>query len=102
MEVRRRPIRWMWTATAAIMMLTLWHSGLLLRAEVVALQAYRTLGSPWVGRVLTCRFEPSCSQYAIQKLEADGLVTGNLQIAGRLVQCSPIGWLLSQQGSVQK
>ena len=39
----------------------------------------------------SCRFEPSCSRYAIVSLEKDGLVKGALKTAWRLCRCQPYG-----------
>ena len=38
-----------------------------------------------------CRFEPSCSQYAIEALESHGLLRGAWISARRLFRCNPFG-----------
>ncbi|MCA9755730.1 MAG: membrane protein insertion efficiency factor YidD [Candidatus Eisenbacteria bacterium] len=45
-----------------------------------------------VSRVLppTCRFEPSCSEYAIQALQSRGMVRGTVLTIGRLCRCHPL------------
>jgi uncharacterized protein len=48
---------------------------------------YRKLISPWKPR--TCRFHPSCSQYALEALRTHGAVRGLLLAAWRLLRCHP-------------
>lgn len=52
-----------------------------------AVKLYRLLLSPWIGA--SCRFEPSCSVYAIQALEAHGAGIGSYLTMRRLVRCQP-------------
>ena len=49
--------------------------------------AYRTLLKPWLGNA--CRFEPTCSAYALQALRQHGAVVGGSLAAGRLMRCHP-------------
>ena len=49
--------------------------------------AYRYLLKPWLGNA--CRFEPSCSQYALDALRRHGAVAGGSLAAGRLLRCHP-------------
>lgn len=51
------------------------------------LRGYRYLISPMLGP--TCRFHPSCSQYAEEALETHGLFRGGWLTAGRLCRCAP-------------
>ena len=37
----------------------------------------------------TCKYHPSCSQYAIDALRKHGLVQGSLLAAWRLLRCNP-------------
>ena len=37
----------------------------------------------------TCKYHPSCSQYAIDALRRHGLVKGSLKAAWRLLRCNP-------------
>jgi len=39
----------------------------------------------------TCRFSPSCSQYAIEALQKYGAVKGGWMAAKRLMRCHPWG-----------
>ena len=50
-------------------------------------KGYRLLLSPWLGS--GCRFEPSCSLYAIGALERHGAVGGAYLTLRRLVRCHP-------------
>jgi uncharacterized protein len=51
------------------------------------LRGYRYFISPMLGA--TCRFHPSCSQYAEQALEEHGLLRGGWLTARRLCRCGP-------------
>ena len=37
----------------------------------------------------TCKYHPSCSQYALDALHAHGLVKGSTKAAWRLLRCNP-------------
>src|SRR3954469_24168539 len=50
-------------------------------------RAYRLLLSPWLGQ--SCRFEPTCSRYAIGALERHGAVAGSLYAGWRILRCNP-------------
>jgi putative membrane protein insertion efficiency factor len=50
-------------------------------------RAYRLLLSPWLGS--SCRFEPTCSAYALQALDRHGAVTGGRLTLWRLARCQP-------------
>lgn len=49
--------------------------------------AYRTF-RPALGPG-TCRFHPTCSDFAFQALEKHGILKGGRLAAGRLVRCRP-------------
>ena len=57
------------------------------RALQWLVQGYRYTLSPWLGN--RCRFEPSCSAYALQALEAHGALQGSMLTAGRILRCQP-------------
>jgi putative membrane protein insertion efficiency factor len=60
----------------------------MMRAALVALLcAYRYLLSPWWGR--SCRFEPTCSAYAIEAIERHGAARGSLFAGRRVLCCHP-------------
>jgi putative membrane protein insertion efficiency factor len=48
---------------------------------------YRLLLSPWLGS--SCRFEPTCSVYALQALQNHGAAMGSYLTLSRLVRCGP-------------
>lgn len=50
-------------------------------------QAYRLLLKPWLGNA--CRFEPTCSQYALGALRRHGALAGGTLAAGRVLRCHP-------------
>lgn len=60
-------------------------------AHLVALpvRAYRLLLSPWVGH--GCRFQPTCSVYALEALQRHGGLKGGYLMAHRLCRCHPWG-----------
>ncbi len=57
------------------------------RALIFIVKAYRLLLSPTLGGA--CRFEPSCSVYAIEALERHGAGYGSYLTVRRLVRCQP-------------
>lgn len=57
------------------------------RAAVAAINVYKKYVSPLKGR--TCRFYPSCSQYAAEALEKYGVLKGSLLTVRRLLKCHP-------------
>lgn len=60
----------------------------MMRAALIGLvRAYRLLLSPWLGSA--CRFEPTCSLYALQALERHGAGAGTYLTVTRLARCHP-------------
>ena len=57
------------------------------RVLVAIVRGYRLLLSPWIGS--QCRFEPTCSAYALQALEQHGAVGGSYLAARRILRCHP-------------
>lgn len=90
--MRRRAV----ASIGLICLIALISSGWLLRAEIATVELYQTYGSPVARYVSHCRYDPTCSHYALQSLRRDGLWLGNLKIAGRVLMCSPIGWVIEQ------
>lgn len=64
-----------------------------LRTEMRSIRLYQQFLSPFSSRFVTCRFEQTCSHYALQVLEERGFVRGNWAVLLRLVHCSPVGAL---------
>ena len=50
-------------------------------------KAYRLLLSPWLGSA--CRFEPTCSVYALGALQNHGAAAGGYLVLSRLARCHP-------------
>ena len=57
------------------------------RGLIFVIQLYRHMVSPL--RLPTCRFTPTCSQYAVEALADFGLVGGSWLAAVRLAKCGP-------------
>lgn len=57
------------------------------RMLMALVRGYRLLLSPSLGSA--CRFEPTCSLYALQALEKHGAGMGSYLTARRLVRCHP-------------
>ncbi len=62
-----------------------------LLAQILALpiKGYRLIFSPWVGR--SCRFDPTCSAYALIALERHGAFKGSWLTVRRILRCHPWG-----------
>ena len=59
-----------------------------MQALLVALiQLYRYLISPWLGH--HCRFEPTCSAYALTAINRFGALKGSSLTIKRLSKCHP-------------
>jgi putative membrane protein insertion efficiency factor len=50
-------------------------------------RAYRLLLSPWLGS--SCRFDPTCSAYALVALERHGARRGGTLTVMRIARCHP-------------
>lgn len=57
------------------------------RGLIGLVQGYRLLLSPWLGS--SCRFEPTCSRYALQALTQHGAAAGSYLAAKRILRCHP-------------
>lgn len=53
------------------------------------IHAYRLVLSPYLGG--RCRFQPTCSVYALEALEKHGPIRGLWLTARRLARCHPLG-----------
>lgn len=56
-------------------------------AMIACIRAYQCVVSPLLGR--HCRFEPSCSQYAIDALRIHGPIRGSGYAVWRILRCQP-------------
>ena len=63
------------------------HTRLVRETYVAPLRAYRLMLSPLLPR--SCRFEPTCSAYAIEAVLRHGVARGTWLAAQRLVRCRP-------------
>lgn len=52
-------------------------------------RAYRAAFSPSVGH--NCRFQPTCSAYALEALERHGALRGGVLTVWRVLRCNPWG-----------
>ena len=55
----------------------------------VPIRFYRLVLSPIIGS--SCRFNPTCSAYALEALEKHGAIKGLALTAKRVVKCHPLG-----------
>ena len=56
---------------------------------ILLVRAYQVVLSPlFTG---CCRFEPSCSNFAIEALQVHGALKGTILAAWRLLRCHPFG-----------
>ena len=60
----------------------------LTRAMLKSVDFYRSAISPYKGGP-TCKFYPTCSQYARTAIERYGALRGGRMAAGRLLRCHP-------------
>jgi len=65
-------------------------------AGVLHAPRYAGIGLVWAYRLTlgalfptTCKYEPSCSEYAIQAVRKHGLVKGSALAGWRLLRCNP-------------
>jgi putative membrane protein insertion efficiency factor len=59
------------------------------RVTLALIRAYQLLLSPFAGGA--CRFEPSCSQYALTAVETHGALRGLWLALRRVSSCHPLG-----------
>jgi putative membrane protein insertion efficiency factor len=85
----RRRVIWLLLFGLLLLFQTSWP----VRAEIQGVRLYQRLASPVASRFITCRFEPTCSHFALAALEDKGFLEGNWLILKRLVLCSPVGYL---------
>ena len=55
---------------------------------IIPIRLYRYLLSPLLG--VRCRFEPSCSLYAIEAIETHGALKGGWLATKRICRCHPL------------
>jgi putative membrane protein insertion efficiency factor len=57
------------------------------RLLILLSKGYRLFLSPWLGS--SCRFEPTCSVYALQALQRFGAAKGSYLMLRRIGRCHP-------------
>lgn len=57
------------------------------RVLIALVRFYRFALSPWLGS--SCRFEPTCSAYALVALDRHGAAAGSALTIGRIARCHP-------------
>jgi hypothetical protein len=62
-------------------------AGVVQRLLTLLVRGYRFFLKPWLGNA--CRFEPTCSAYALEALGRHGALGGSWLTAGRLLRCHP-------------
>ena len=63
---------------------------------IAPIRFYRYFVSPMLPP--SCRFTPTCSQYAIEAIEKHGALKGLVLAVRRLARCHPITWLGGSHG----
>jgi uncharacterized protein len=65
-------------------------------ADVMRVPSLLGVGLVWLYRLTfgalfptTCKYHPSCSEYAVQALHRHGLVRGSVLAGWRLLRCNP-------------
>jgi putative membrane protein insertion efficiency factor len=57
------------------------------------IEAYQLVASPFVGLLsgvrLGCRFYPTCSRFAVEKIEREGFLKATPRIIRRILKCNP-------------
>jgi len=65
-------------------------------ALIAPIRFYRRVLSPMFPPA--CRFEPTCSQYAIEAIQIHGPVKGFWLALKRILRCHPVHWLGGSEG----
>ena len=61
---------------------------MLRRLFVIPIKIYRKFISP-LKRYPTCRYYPTCSEYALLAIEKYGVIKGSLKAIWRVLRCNP-------------
>ncbi len=68
--------------------------GLIKKAMIFLIRTYQLTISPRFSHG-SCRYTPTCSQYAIEAIEIHGIFMGTLLAVRRILRCNPFfkgGW----------
>jgi len=63
--------------------------GIIKRIVILPIRFYQLAISPLLGQ--NCRFEPSCSNYAVQAIDEWGVIKGLWLALKRILKCHPWG-----------
>tara|TARA_B100001029_G_C15035451_1_gene439825 strand:+ start:77 stop:310 length:234 start_codon:yes stop_codon:yes gene_type:complete len=63
---------------------------------ILSIILYQRLISPYQPQ--SCRFQPTCSEYAKEAIERHGIVKGSILASKRLIKCHPIKFLGGSEG----
>lgn len=64
------------------------------KAMIFLIKTYQLTISPRFSHG-SCRYQPTCSQYAIEAIEIHGIIKGSLLAVRRILRCNPFfkgGW----------
>lgn len=61
---------------------------MLTKISIKIIKAYQSIPGPWHN---TCRFIPTCSEYAIEALSKYGFLKGWFLAIKRILRCHPFG-----------
>ena len=59
------------------------------KTAVAVIRAYQLAVAPTIGPA--CRYEPTCSDYAVAAIERHGVLRGGWLALRRLARCHPLG-----------
>ena len=62
---------------------------ILITPLILLIKVYQSFISPFIGS--NCRFNPTCSNYAIESLKKHGLILGTYYSLRRISKCHPWG-----------
>jgi uncharacterized protein len=62
---------------------------LLVAIVLLPVTLYRRVLSPMKGAP-SCRYLPTCSEYAIEAVKTRGVIVGSALAAGRVLRCNPL------------
>ncbi len=57
------------------------------QAAIWAIKWYKKLISPYLAK--SCRFSPTCSEYAQEAINEHGFLRGSIKAVWRVVRCNP-------------
>jgi len=63
---------------------------------IIPIRLYQYLISPMLGP--HCRYQPTCSAYAVEALQKHGPIRGSWLAIKRISRCHPVTWLGGSSG----